>query len=152
MMNELHLTALSAFAGICLFIILFYVFFIKKHKIQLTQLQVQLNTNDIILVDLQRTCEQQEQQFSQLKNEYTEKQLENEQVTKQLEHRIKTLQENLQIQKDGLEALQTQQPEDKLYSRALKLVKLGADVEEVIRECDIPRAEAEMLLAVHNKK
>ena len=62
------------------------------------------------------------------------------------------MQENLQIQKEALEVVQTQQPEDKLYSRALKLVKLGADVEEIIRECDIPRAEAEMLLAVHNKK
>ena len=28
----------------------------------------------------------------------------------------------------------------------------GADIEEIMRECDIPRAEADMLLAVHRQK
>ena len=33
-----------------------------------------------------------------------------------------------------------------------KMVELGADIEEVVRECDIPLAEAEMLISVHRNK
>lgn len=44
-------------------------------------------------------------------------------------------------------------PESKLYSRAMKMVQLGASLDEIIRECELPRAEAELLfnLHVHNR-
>ena len=32
------------------------------------------------------------------------------------------------------------------------MVALGADVEEIMTECELPRAEAEMLVAMHQKK
>jgi len=32
------------------------------------------------------------------------------------------------------------------------MVELGADLEEVIRECELPRAEAELLFSLHKKK
>ena len=35
---------------------------------------------------------------------------------------------------------------DRQYSRASKMVELGADVNELMRECDLPKAEAELLL------
>lgn len=152
MMNELNLHILGSVFGICLLIILCFIIFRRKGVKQFNELKVQNNTNEILLNDLKHASSKQEHLLNQLSVEFAEKQLENEQVTKQLEHRIKLLQESLKIQKEALEVVQSQQPEDKLYSRALKLVKLGADVEEIIRECDIPRAEAEMLLAVHNKK
>ena len=78
--------------------------------------------------------------------------LEQVQVTKQLEHRIKVLQEQYQELQQYAQSIENQQPEDKLYSRASKLVALGADIEEIMRECDIPLAEAQMLIAVHKKK
>ena len=84
--------------------------------------------------------------------QWDEAQLENEQVSKQLEHRIKVNQEQFSTQFQTIEQLLHQQPEDKLYSRAQKLVELGADIEEIMRECDIPRPEAEMLLAVHRQQ
>jgi hypothetical protein len=62
------------------------------------------------------------------------------------------LQQQISSQEQTVEQIQAQQPEDKLYSRAFKLVELGADIEEVMKECEIPRAEAEMLLSVHQKK
>jgi hypothetical protein len=43
-------------------------------------------------------------------------------------------------------------PEAKIYSRAVKMVGLGADLEEVIRECELPRAEAELLFSLHKQK
>ena len=61
-------------------------------------------------------------------------------------------QEQFNNQFQTIEQLLNQQPEDKLYTRAQKLVELGADIAEIMRECDIPRAEAEMLLSVHRQK
>ncbi|MGY5449865.1 DUF2802 domain-containing protein [Agarivorans sp. MS3-6] len=47
--------------------------------------------------------------------------------------------------------IQSQDPDSKLYTRAVKLVELGADLEEVMRECELPKAEAELLLSLRNK-
>lgn len=43
------------------------------------------------------------------------------------------------------------EPESKLYSRAAKLAEKGASVEEIMTECEIPRAEAELVLSLRNK-
>lgn len=55
-----------------------------------------------------------------------------------------------------LEQLQDSQkyddPNAKIYSRAVKMVELGADLEEIIRECELPRAEAELLMSLHKQK
>ena len=55
-----------------------------------------------------------------------------------------------------LEQLQDAQkyddPNAKIYSRAVKMVELGADLEEIIRECELPRAEAELLMSRHKQK
>ena len=55
-----------------------------------------------------------------------------------------------------LEQLQDAQkyddPNAKIYSRAVKMVELGADLEEIIRECELTRAEAELLMSLHKQK
>ena len=43
-------------------------------------------------------------------------------------------------------------PDAKIYSRAVKMIGLGADIEEIIRECELPRAEAELLMSLHQQK
>lgn len=47
--------------------------------------------------------------------------------------------------------LVAQAPENKLYSRATKMVELGASVEELMTECELPRAEAELLINLKKK-
>ena len=47
------------------------------------------------------------------------------------------------------EELQLIEPESKLYSRAQKMIELGANVEEIVRECELPLAEAELLVSLH---
>lgn len=39
----------------------------------------------------------------------------------------------------------------RLYSRATKMVQLGADLEELIEECELPKAEAELMMSLQNK-
>lgn len=59
---------------------------------------------------------------------------------------------------EGLkEAVEKQQefvdtaPDTKLYTRAVKMVALGAGLEELMNECELPKAEAELLLSLHGK-
>jgi len=42
-------------------------------------------------------------------------------------------------------------PENRLYTRAMKMVELGASVEELMSDCELPRAEAELLVNLHRK-
>ena len=111
-----------------------------------------MESSQLLADELQARLAEQDTLFNQRVEGIQQQTIENDQVTKQLEHRIKVLQEQLAQQNTFIEQIQQQQPEDKLYSRASKLVALGADVEEVMVECDIPRAEAEMLISVHKSK
>lgn len=58
----------------------------------------------------------------------------------------------LQLLADRQQALELTDPESKIYSRAMKMVQLGADLDEIIRECELPRAEAELLFNLHQQK
>jgi hypothetical protein len=116
------------------------------------RLQTQVDAQELLLIELQSSKEDINKQLAKLEHNFKSQNIENEQVSKQLEHRIKALQQDNISQKELVVQIQNQQPQDKLYSRAFKLVELGADVEEVVRECDIPLAEAEMLISVHRNK
>ncbi|ODP99693.1 MULTISPECIES: DUF2802 domain-containing protein [Salinivibrio] len=48
--------------------------------------------------------------------------------------------------------LEMQDSESRLYSRASKMVDLGADVDELMQECDLPKAEAELLLNLRKRQ
>lgn len=49
------------------------------------------------------------------------------------------------------ELLKNMEPENRLYSQASKMASQGASVEELIEDCDLPRAEAELLISLHKK-
>lgn len=63
---------------------------------------------------------------------------------KELEHSH----QHLQARQD--EVLQTD-PDAKLYNRAMKMVELGADVDEIMSECELPKAEAQLLVTLHRR-
>lgn len=42
-------------------------------------------------------------------------------------------------------------PQAKLYGHAMKMVELGASVDDLIAECDLARGEAELLVSLHGK-
>ena len=62
------------------------------------------------------------------------------------------LQQELAELQEQQQALALSDPESKIYSRAVKMVELGADLEEIIRECELPRAEAELLFNLHRQQ
>lgn len=65
--------------------------------------------------------------------------------------RVVELEKKLSQQSDILEEASQQDPQAKLYSRAVKMVGLGAGIEELMQECELPKAEAELILRLHSK-
>ncbi|MGY4106875.1 DUF2802 domain-containing protein [Aeromonas encheleia] len=49
---------------------------------------------------------------------------------------------------DRQQELTLQDPERRLYSRAAKMVELGAGLDELMSECELPQAEAELLISL----
>jgi cell division protein FtsB len=50
------------------------------------------------------------------------------------------------------ENLIEQDPQSRFYSKGAKLISQGASLEDVMRECDMPAAEAELLFNLHNNQ
>lgn len=49
-----------------------------------------------------------------------------------------------------LHAMESADPASKLYTKASKLVAGGATIEDIMQECDLPRAEAELMMSLHS--
>lgn len=64
---------------------------------------------------------------------------------------LQTLQSELESLESQVRELKLQDPSVRPYQRAAELVKQGATLSEVMEACDIPQAEAEMLMMVHQK-
>jgi uncharacterized protein YigA (DUF484 family) len=47
--------------------------------------------------------------------------------------------------------LEQQDPANKIYHRAAQLVSQGVTIEDLMQECDLPRAEAQLLYDLHKK-
>ena len=65
---------------------------------------------------------------------------------------VTALKAQLQQFEIKLQGLESQDPTSRLYTKASKLVASGASVEEIMQECDLPRAEAELVMSLHAKK
>ena len=49
------------------------------------------------------------------------------------------------------EQMEVNDPEARLYNRALKMLQQGAGLEEIMEACELPRAEAELLMRIHSR-
>ncbi|MBQ1783381.1 MAG: DUF2802 domain-containing protein [Gammaproteobacteria bacterium] len=49
------------------------------------------------------------------------------------------------------EQMEFNDPEARLYNRAVKLLQQGAGLEEIMEACELPRAEAELLMRIHGR-
>ena len=56
------------------------------------------------------------------------------------------------VQQNFAENLVEQDPQSRFYSKGAKLISQGATLEDVMRECDMPAAEAELLFNLHNNQ
>lgn len=144
----------AAFASLSLVIILsiIFVLVLRTYKKKIKQLSVQLESTNLLVDELNLLSNKLQTDFIHLSKHSENILLESSQVSKQLEHRIKTIQQQNIDQQQLLVQLQEEQGQDKFYSRAFKLAEKGANIEEIMQECELPRAEVEMILSVYQQR
>jgi NADPH:quinone reductase-like Zn-dependent oxidoreductase len=152
----MSLLVVSIVAILALFItilssVIIYFYLVRVTK-KIEVLKIQLNSNSMLVNELINTNHLSQQELHSSEQEGKQLAIENSQVLKQLELRIKYLHEdNVKKQKIFLQ-WQENQSQDKFYNRAFKLVEKGASLEEIMSECELPRAEVEMLISVHKQR
>lgn len=147
-MTDFQIITTAIIATIFLVGVIAFFAVLRKQRSLLEQHQLHLNLIEELKAQIQQNASQQ----VELKDSLSEPILENEQVTKQLSVRTKNLQAEIEQIKNSLAEIANSQPEDRLYSRAKRMIELGADADELVRECSLPRAEAELLISIHLKK
>lgn len=65
--------------------------------------------------------------------------------------KLKEVSVNLEKVKQKQEEIINMDPDNRVYSTAAKLVSTGATVDDLMRECGLPRGEAELLISLQNK-
>lgn len=143
--------AVLAFFLVIINSFIFYVLFSRLQQ-KMKVLTTQIQANDLLIAELlfDKDTIQSKLDLNIRNNEQSN--LENIQVSKQLEHRIKTLQQSLCEQDKIVNQWQKNQGQDKFYNRAFKLAEKGAEIDEIMLECELPRAEVEMLLSVYQQR
>lgn len=68
-----------------------------------------------------------------------------------LGQKLSEQQEIIRYQNERLNELENADSDGRLYSRASKMVKLGAGINELIEECELPKAEAELMMSLQKK-
>jgi len=134
---------------LCL-VILFIM--ITRYKTKLAVYESQSQAQELLVNNLQLNGDKLTLDLNNLSKQYEQYLAENTLISKQLEHRIKTLHTQINSQQELILQLQTDQGSDKFYSRAIKLAKQGASIDEIVTECELPHAEVEMLISVYQKK
>ncbi len=69
-----------------------------------------------------------------------------------LEQQVSELQTKMNKLSHQTELLAQEDPELKMYHHANEMAALGAGIEDIVDTCKLPRAEAEVLIAVHQRK
>ncbi|MDU0355676.1 DUF2802 domain-containing protein [Paraglaciecola aquimarina] len=66
--------------------------------------------------------------------------------------RLKDLTSQLEQLRDAQQNIVEQDPQSRFYNKGVKLISQGATVEDVMRECEMPLAEAELLYNLHHNQ
>jgi hypothetical protein len=66
--------------------------------------------------------------------------------------RVKELVQQVENLQSAQQNLVEQDSQSRFYSKGAKLISQGASLEDVMRECDMPVAEAELLFNLHNSR
>ncbi|PKH88757.1 DUF2802 domain-containing protein [Colwellia sp. Bg11-28] len=152
----MSLLAVPIIAVLALFLVLltsiFLFVYINKLKSKIEILNVQMQSTCLQVDELQIVNSKLQHEFDEMAGNNEKRIAENEQVSKQLEHRIRSLQHQAIEQQQLITQWQESQGQDKFYNRAFKLAAKGADIEEIMSECELPRAEVEMLLSVYMQR
>ncbi|WP_425445673.1 DUF2802 domain-containing protein [Vibrio albus] len=103
---------------------------------------------------LQSTIDRQRQDIRHFEKEVQKANnqlLEVRSVVVGLGQKVSEQQDIIQHLHERVTELEHTDSDSRLYSRASKMVQLGADLNELIEECELPKAEAELMMSLQNK-
>ncbi len=138
--------------ALSLLVLVFFFFYFRSSKEKIAVLNMQIQSTNLQVSELKAFYNKLQEDFEATAEVNENAIRETYQVSQQLEHRIKQLQNKLAEQQQLFSQWQETQGQDKFYNRAFKLAEKGADIEEIIKECELPRAEVEMLLSVYQQR
>lgn len=128
--------------------VLLVLFVLWQHKIQCEERIAQSKQHQLALQQLQLLAAELEEIRSGFIG-MGQRVIAVEQQSQSLHRHVQELLDNQLQLAEQQQKIDMFDPESKLYSRAMKMVQLGAPLEEVMRECELPRAEAELLYNLH---
>ncbi|MEH0688785.1 DUF2802 domain-containing protein [Vibrio cholerae] len=94
---------------------------------------------------------QQQRHFDKELQKANKQLLEVRSVVVGLGQRISEQQDIIQHLNERVTELEQEDSDGRLYSRATKMVQLGADLDELIEQCELPKAEAELMMSLQKK-
>lgn len=144
-----ELASLAAFFGVLLIVLLW---FMRRQRLQLTYQQKAITQQ---LEQTKQLCQQLQNEVEELRAGIIgvgQRVLNYDTTLAQVDTTLQQFEEQLNDMAQRQQAMELTDPESKIYSRAMKMVQLGADLEEIMRECELPRAEAELLFNLHQQQ
>lgn len=133
-----NLTQLPELLAITTMILVFVIFFVLNHKNK--QLMKQL-------ADSQEQYKQLQDEQQKLHKQFVEFRTGSINMGQQ----VADITQSNQHFDDRLNELENTDADSRLYSRANKLVQLGAGINELMEECELPKAEAELMMSLQAK-
>ncbi|SON50175.1 DUF2802 domain-containing protein [Vibrio tapetis] len=136
MMNELS-TMLPLLIGVAVFVALCIILvFVRVKRTGAKRLDVQRQQVRSLEKELQKTNKQV---------------LEVRSVMVGLGQKVAEQQDIIQHLIERVTELEHTDSDGRMYSRANKMVQLGAGINELIEECELPKAEAELMMSLQSK-
>jgi chromosome segregation ATPase len=139
--------AINSIILLCISIIIILAFsqvsrVLARKQTCLDTLEAKIDDLNEQLITYEHVTNRQQQQIAELNKNLTAcfTPLEN------FESRIEEVASSVQLLQSNIDSESTEQ---KLYGRAKKMIEMGADIDELVIECEIPRAEAELLLSIY---
>lgn len=120
--------------------IIFVIVMVRRERAARQALEMKFSAIEVVLKNARQQQESFAKQFNELRA-----------GTMGMSQKMADMAQQLEDLSDRQGEMAMQDPEGKLYSRASKMVELGADVNELMQECDLPKAEAELLLRLQQK-
>lgn len=108
---------------------------VRRERLARQALEHKFAATELVLKNARQQHESLLKQFNELRA-----------GTMGMSQKLADMSQHLEVLADRQGELAMQDPDGRLYSRASKMVELGADVNELMQECDLPKAEAELLL------
>ncbi len=140
--------------ALLLVIVIGVFFYIKLTRLadKIARLSAQVETAVLLNNDLQMSQDHFQEKLNELQRVNHQQCLENQNKSQAVTDKINVLINQVDEHQQLLISLQSEQGENKFYTRAYKLAAMGASVDEIMTECELPKAEVEMLLALYRQK